>query len=249
MNCSRKSFEVIRYDEYLRAEGVEGVERIENVKELITGAAELVSDEEGGSRPHGRSITSCKRPCSWRSWTSSARCRRHHADDAATMQGARVSGGLHHGLEDGLFPLAKAFDDPALLEEERRLFYVGITRAERKLIITYAEERRRNGEFMPSKPSSFLTAIPEDMLEQRKTVKVRSSASVVYALDGGGSRWGQSRRTSTEDALRSAVVDADSPFPPSAAQRTTRVVRLRQRRLPMTRRPRRMPRFIAVAHA
>ena len=50
------------------------------------------------------------------------------------------------GLEDGLFPLARAFDEPAMLEEERRLFYVGITRAERTLYLSFAEERRRNGE-------------------------------------------------------------------------------------------------------
>jgi DNA helicase-2/ATP-dependent DNA helicase PcrA len=123
------------------------------------------------------------------------------------------------GLEDGLFPLAKAYDDPAMMEEERRLFYVGITRAEKKLVLTYAEERRRNGEFMPSKPSSFLTAIPEEMLDQKKTIKVRSSGRSFMHSMGGGNRWGQSRGTSTSDALRSAVIDVDSPFPPSAAQR------------------------------
>ena len=47
------------------------------------------------------------------------------------------------GLEDGLFPLSRAFDDPPLLEEERRLFYVGITRAERKLYLAHARSRRR----------------------------------------------------------------------------------------------------------
>src|SRR4030095_129273 len=79
------------------------------------------------------------------------------------------------GLEDGLFPLAKAFDDPPLLEEERRLFYVGITRAERKLYISYAEQRRRNGEFLPCRPSSFLAALPKEQLEEQKTMKARSS--------------------------------------------------------------------------
>src|SRR3712207_7176210 len=56
--------------------------------------------------------------------------------------------------------------EPALLEEERRLFYVGITRAERKLYITHARSRRRNGETMPSLPSSFLRPIPRS--EERR---------------------------------------------------------------------------------
>jgi DNA helicase II / ATP-dependent DNA helicase PcrA len=79
------------------------------------------------------------------------------------------------GLEDGLFPLSRAFDDPAMLEEERRLFYVGITRAERKLFLTHARSRRRNGEFMPSIPSSFLKTIPRELVEERSTLKLRAT--------------------------------------------------------------------------
>ena len=67
---------------------------------------------------------------------SGRRRRRRHAHDAAQRQGPRVPVVFITGLEDGLFPLAKAYDDPPLLEEERRLFYVGITRAERKLYIS-----------------------------------------------------------------------------------------------------------------
>jgi DNA helicase-2/ATP-dependent DNA helicase PcrA len=55
------------------------------------------------------------------------------------------------------------------------LFYVGITRAERKLYLTFAEARRRNGEFMPSIKSRFLKEIPAGMMEERKTIKVRSA--------------------------------------------------------------------------
>src|SRR5439155_5756764 len=101
--------------------------------------------------------------------------------DALTLMTLHNAKGLEYlvvfitGLEDGLFPLAKAYEDPPLLEEERRLFYVGITRAERKLYLTYAEERRRNGEFMASRPSSFLDTIPEAMLDKRSTIKVRST--------------------------------------------------------------------------
>ena len=101
--------------------------------------------------------------------------------DAVTLMTLHNAKGLEFpvvfitGLEDGLFPLAKAYDDPPLLEEERRLFYVGITRAERKLYLTHAEERRRNGELLGARPSSFLDGIPSTMLESRSTIKVRSS--------------------------------------------------------------------------
>jgi DNA helicase-2/ATP-dependent DNA helicase PcrA len=123
--------------------------------------------------------------------------------DAITLMTMHNAKGLEFpmvfitGLEDGLFPLAKAYDDPPLLEEERRLFYVGITRAERKLYITFAEERRRNGEFMASRPSSFLDGIPETMVEKRSTIKVRSSGRSMMRAGGDssyGHRYGQGTR-------------------------------------------------------
>src|SRR5690606_37212555 len=76
------------------------------------------------------------------------------------------------GLEDGLFPLSRTVDQPDEFEEERRLFYVGITRAQRKLFLTHARQRRRGGEFMICKPSTFLTPIPPDLIEMRYTPEV-----------------------------------------------------------------------------
>jgi DNA helicase II / ATP-dependent DNA helicase PcrA len=101
------------------------------------------------------------------------------------------------GLEDGLFPLAKAFDDPAMLEEERRLLYVAITRAEKKLYLTFAEERRRNGELLASRPSSFLDAIPDALVEKRSTIKVRSSGRSVMRAGGGDRGYGRGFTVST----------------------------------------------------
>ena len=215
----RDIVEGVRYDEYLRAEGPESADRIENVRELITGAAETVADEEGevGLTPLDHFLQ--------KAMLVSELDKLGPDADAVTLMTLHNAKGLEFpvvfisGLEDGLFPLAKAFDDPPLLEEERRLFYVGITRAERKLYLTHAEERRRNGEFMPSKASSFLVAIPEDMLEQRMTIKVRSSGrSFMHSLRGG-SQWGNSRRRDTGEGLRSAVIDDAKGFPPSAALR------------------------------
>src|SRR5690606_28843282 len=77
--------------------------------------------------------------------------------------------------EDGLFPLARAYDEPDTLEEERRLFYVGITRARRKLYLTYARSRRRAGEAMACVPSSFLDALPEELLDRRTSATLARS--------------------------------------------------------------------------
>ncbi len=215
----REVVEGIRYDEYLKAEGPESADRIENVRELITGAAEQVADEEGevGLTPLDHFLQKAMLVAELDKLGPDA--------DAVTMMTLHNAKGLEFpvvfitGLEDGLFPLAKAYDDPAMLEEERRLFYVGITRAERKLFLTHAEERRRNGEFMPAKASSFLQSIPEEMLEQRKTIKVRSSGRSFMQSLGGGSQWGNSRARGVDHPAREQWLDADSAFPPSASQR------------------------------
>lgn len=68
------------------------------------------------------------------------------------------------GLEEGLFPHARAAYDDDDLEEERRLFYVAVTRAKRQLYLTHAERRRVYGEETLTDPSRFLEEIPEDLL-------------------------------------------------------------------------------------
>jgi len=169
----------VRYVEHLRAEGPEGEERIENVRELITGAAELVIEEGGeiGLTPLEHFLQRASLVADLDKLDPTA--------DAITLMTVHNAKGLEFplvfitGLEDGLFPLARAFDDPKLLEEERRLLYVGITRAEEKLFLTHARSRRRNGETMPSIPSSFLKPIPASLVETLATMKLRASGRSV----------------------------------------------------------------------
>ena len=171
----RKLVDAIRYAEYLRAEGPDAAERLDNVRELIGGAAELVIEEGGivGLTPLDHFLQRTSLVADLDGLDPSA--------DGIVMMTLHNAKGLEFpvvfltGLEDGLFPLARAFDDPAMLEEERRLFYVGVTRAESKLIITHARSRRRNGDIMPSIPSSFLGRIPADLIEQRATLKLRAT--------------------------------------------------------------------------
>ena len=77
------------------------------------------------------------------------------------------------GLEEGLFPNNKSIEESGRLEEERRLAYVGITRARQKLVITYAEARRLHGQEMYGLPSRFLREIPTTLIhEVRPKVQV-----------------------------------------------------------------------------
>ena len=70
------------------------------------------------------------------------------------------------GMEDGLFPHQRSIADPQGLEEERRLCYVGITRAMQTLYITYAEQRRLHGMDSYSQPSRFIAEIPDEHVEE-----------------------------------------------------------------------------------
>jgi len=70
------------------------------------------------------------------------------------------------GLEDGLFPHQRSIADPNGLEEERRLCYVGITRAKQTLYVTYAEQRRLHGMDSFSQPSRFIAEIPDEYVEE-----------------------------------------------------------------------------------
>lgn len=71
------------------------------------------------------------------------------------------------GMEEGILPHQSSIDEDNV-EEERRLAYVGITRAQRELIFTYARERRQYGEIIRPEPSRFLTELPQDDLEWQK---------------------------------------------------------------------------------
>jgi DNA helicase-2/ATP-dependent DNA helicase PcrA len=82
------------------------------------------------------------------------------------------------GMEEGLFPSGKSLDESGRLEEERRLAYVGITRARQKLMLSYAETRRIHGQDMYGIPSRFLREIPTHLLhEVRPKVQVSRTYS------------------------------------------------------------------------
>ena len=70
------------------------------------------------------------------------------------------------GLEEHLFPHIRSLDNEMSLEEERRLCYVGITRAKEKLYLTWAKRRRSGKDYKYNMPSRFLREIPEELIEE-----------------------------------------------------------------------------------
>jgi DNA helicase II / ATP-dependent DNA helicase PcrA len=176
----------------LRDEGTEGEDRLENVEELIAGAAELQARLEAGDpdlveerREAGAGDVELRVLDLFLAHVALvADIDRHDPDaEAVSLMTVHNAKGLEFpfvfvsGLEEGLFPLSRAYDEPSQLEEERRLFYVALTRAERKLYLTLARRRRRGAEWLDSAPSSFLESVPKELLEIRQTDAIRDRRS------------------------------------------------------------------------
>ena len=113
------------------------------------------------------------------------------------------------GLEEGLFPHMRSVqsDDVAAIEEERRLCYVGMTRAESCLVLTSAARRRVFGEYQATEPSRFLTEIP------RELVDVIEPAFTARPYGGGGTGWSPRRgRRRRQEARGGEAHAASAPW-------------------------------------
>ena len=109
------------------------------------------------------------------------------------------------GLEEGIFPHMRSFDDPAQMEEERRLAYVGVTRAKERLYLTRAFRRTRMGSRMPSPPSRFLRDIPEHLLD----VPIPSQPAAQRAAPPG---WGAPSRIPANAPREPVMVETPASF-------------------------------------
>jgi len=125
------------------------------------------------------------------------------------------------GLEEGVFPHTRALTDPGELEEERRLAYVGITRAQRKLHLTCAWSRNLFGQTQYNPPSRFLDEIPAALVEQVGTPSRRGgSGGSSYRSAAGGS----SRTNEAQPYRRGASVSSFDPDDDDASAHRERVV-------------------------
>ena len=189
--------EELKLLESLRDEGPDGDDRAENVKELIAGAldfdAELLEEED---LPRDR-FTELDLFLQRVALVAEVDLHDPNADSVTLMtlhnaKGLEFPVVFISGLEDGLFPLGRAYDDPEALEEERRLFYVGITRAEDKLYLTHARQRRRAGEYMFGRLSPFADAIEESLTDIRPSPRLRTGSRTGFG-SGFGEDFGRRR--------------------------------------------------------
>lgn len=150
--------------EYYQAEGDDVSQgRVENLEELVNAVGEFVYlQQKEGLNP---TLNDFLAHAALES--SADRATDHNSVQMMTLHSAK---GLEFpcvflvGFEDEIFPARAANEDPTRLEEERRLCYVGMTRAMKLLFISYAEHRRLYGETRPQTPSRFLMEIPKTLL-------------------------------------------------------------------------------------
>ena len=144
-----------------RSEESEG--RIENLMELVSAAREYESREDeptlGGFVDRLSLLSDVDKE-------QGAKDARVVMMTLHSAKGLEFNTVVLAGLEEGLFPHSRSREDDAELEEERRLCYVGITRARKQLVLTSAARRRVFGEYQSTEPSRFIDEIPADLVEQ-----------------------------------------------------------------------------------
>ena len=140
---------------------VEAESRIENLEEFLTVAMEFEKESADNS------LTEFLESISLSSDTDSI----EDTDNMITLMTLHSAKGLEYpvvflvGMEDGIFPGHKSIDNPEDIEEERRLFYVGITRAQNYLYLTFAKKRTIFGSTSYNPPSRFIKEIPAELLD------------------------------------------------------------------------------------
>lgn len=116
------------------------------------------------------------------------------------------------GLEQGLFPMGRAEHDPDEQEEERRLFYVGITRAEQRLYLSYAQRRYRFGELNFSQPSMFLRELHPDTIEYVDTFGSSRSVRTPEIISSRQTKYGSGMQKSKPSPFFEDIPLAEESF-------------------------------------
>ncbi|WP_102794413.1 DNA helicase II [Bowmanella denitrificans] len=153
------------YAMYQAEKGEKAQARIENLEELVTACKQFVApDEAEGMTPLSAFLAHAS--------LEAGETQADSHQDAVQMMTMHSAKGLEFplvviaGVEEGMFPSQMSNEEPGRLEEERRLCYVGMTRAMQKLYITYAESRRLYGQDKYHTPSRFIREIPADCIEE-----------------------------------------------------------------------------------
>ncbi|MEM7465823.1 MAG: DNA helicase II [Pseudomonadota bacterium] len=154
-------------DHYRKEKGERGLDRIENLEELVIAAGDFTPNEEEEDLPL---VSAFLAHAALEAGEGQAEAH----EDSVQLMTLHSAKGLEFpevylmGVEEGLFPHQRSADDPSQLEEERRLCYVGVTRAMQKLTISHAESRRLHGSDYYPQPSRFIREIPAELLAQAR---------------------------------------------------------------------------------
>ena len=137
-----------------------------------------------------------------------------------TAKGLEFDGVFMIGLEDGVFPHLRSLGEPAELEEERRLCYVGITRARRRLYLSHAWSRMLFGSTQYNPPSRFLKEIPEHLMDMIEGSRRRGAGAGGGGGSGaGGGAFGGGYRANRDRMVDAASRPAATPARTSGAER------------------------------
>ncbi len=171
-------------EHYRKEKGEKGIARLENLEELVSAARQFEVDTTLTMSPLAAFLVY--------SALESGEGQVEKFEDGVQLMTLHSAKGLEFpvvflcGCEEGLFPHYMTMEDPKGLEEERRLCYVGMTRAMRELYLTYAESRRLHGKEVYHRPSRFLREIPAEFLEEvRLKTKVSFPVKQMAVQTGG----------------------------------------------------------------
>ena len=167
--------------------------RIENLEELITAAG---SFDDPGMQEEEIDVTASSFLAAFLDQASldAGDTQADETEDAVQLMTLHSAKGLEFqlvflsGMEEGLFPHKMSTDNLTGLEEERRLCYVGITRAKAKLYMSYAESRRMHGDVTLCRPSRFIREVPSDLVEE---VRLKTTVNRTHAPARGGTTLGR----------------------------------------------------------
>lgn len=175
---------------YLAEKGEKAQSRVENLEELVSATRQFSPAEEDEMSPLSAFLSHAA--------LEAGEGQADQFDDAVQLMTLHSAKGLEFplvfmvGVEEGMFPSQLSAEESRRLEEERRLAYVGMTRAMHKLYISHAESRRLYGREMFHRPSRFIKELPADCLEE-----IRLKAKITRALPNG--RFSQDRVQETFD--------------------------------------------------
>jgi DNA helicase-2/ATP-dependent DNA helicase PcrA len=208
----------LREERTVEAEG-----RIENVQELEGVAAEMIAlDPDAGLEELLEQVSLVGDQDAYEEESSTVTLMTLHI-----AKGLEFPAVFMVGMEDGIFPHFRSMTDTAQLEEERRLAYVGITRAQQRLYLTYAWSRMLFGSPQANPPSRFLAEMPEDLFEDRASEGRRAGgayrrpgrAAGRSGEDDGGRIIGSGRGPARAGDAAGPIRDAASPRPRRVVRR------------------------------